>query len=131
MPIRKRVDYGVYWKPAGPELEAIKQSCKSAKRSSVNHCSVSQLQYNPVILSIEVKSDSGTGSESRAQLAVWASAQVNSIRDLLAKRKAEQEVIVLPLLCVRGSAWYLSVFSSTAKDGKVCSHSARPVMVNY
>ncbi|KAH0423167.1 hypothetical protein CcaCcLH18_12364 [Colletotrichum camelliae] len=72
---------------------------------SVNHTPYSALAMSPITVSIETKKNDGSEDVAKAQLSVWASAQILRLRQLIGSD--DPLGITLPLVFVLGSSWQL------------------------
>ncbi|GKT96829.1 LOW QUALITY PROTEIN: hypothetical protein Ct61P_14679 [Colletotrichum tofieldiae] len=78
----------------------------AALPQSINHTEYDPLRQAPISVSIETKKPGGSEDAAKAQLSVWASAQILRLRQLLGG--SEDPVgITLPLLFVSGPTWQL------------------------
>ncbi|OIW22439.1 hypothetical protein CONLIGDRAFT_563285, partial [Coniochaeta ligniaria NRRL 30616] len=80
-------------------------------RQSVNQTSYVAISLKPIAVSIETKADGASG-EGRAQLAIWAAAWHERMRQFLAadsgSSSVSRRVVTLPVVLVVEHAWVLS-----------------------
>ncbi|KAL9108747.1 MAG: hypothetical protein Q9227_006543 [Pyrenula ochraceoflavens] len=108
----KLVDFAISLEPsqvtstAFRNLDVIPYSSPTPK--SFNQTPMNTVANRPIALSIETRSQSGSGDEARVQLAVWSSAHFKRLELLLeesAQAPKEQHILpVLPLLSFEGSS---------------------------
>lgn len=78
----------------------------------------------PIVISIETKPEGENLQQAYVQLAVWTSAHMNRLRQLLTDTNAAATAAVLPhlsLLVAQGSQWSFLIASRDA-DGTTVSH---------
>ncbi|GKT51847.1 uncharacterized protein ColSpa_12028 [Colletotrichum spaethianum] len=93
---------------------------------SINQTEYGPLSMSPISVSIETKKNDGSEDMAKAQLSVWASAQILRLRQLIGSD--EPLGITLPLVFVLGSTWQL-LFAVERKDriaffGSLANNSA-------
>ncbi|KAI8254515.1 hypothetical protein K4K53_009037 [Colletotrichum sp. SAR 10_77] len=91
---------------------------------SVNHTDYAALAMSPITVSIETKKNDGSEDVAKAQLSVWASAQILRLRQLIGSH--EPLGITLPLVFVLGSSWQL--LFAVEKEDRIVS-APRPCCI--
>ncbi|KAK1974208.1 hypothetical protein LZ30DRAFT_608590 [Colletotrichum cereale] len=91
---------------SSPEKKNRKKTKPVASLQSINHTEYDPLRQAPITVSIETKKPGGSEDAAKAQLSVWASAQILRLRQLLGGSE-EPVGITLPLLFVSGPTWQL------------------------
>lgn len=115
------VDWAIVLRPIGSLRGAL--SCvrrhPDGGQLSFNHSRYGPLVDKPIVVSIETKPEGENLQQAYVQLAVWASAHMNRLRQLLTDTNAAATATLLPhlpLLVAQGSQWSFLIASRDA-DG--------------
>ncbi|KAF2872817.1 hypothetical protein BDV95DRAFT_593227 [Massariosphaeria phaeospora] len=111
----KMIDYAVTLGPPLIPTAHVVNGLAASPRKLQRTCNPSEyspLCYNPVALSIETKSPDGRGENGEVQLAVWALAYFNRLRQLI----QDPVTMTLPMLLVTNAQWKLYFASDLAHE---------------
>jgi hypothetical protein len=127
------VDWAIVLRPVGNLRGALSRVRQHADggQLSFNHTRHGPLIDKPIVVSVETKPEGENLQQAYVQLAVWASAHMNLLRQLLIDAAITSTVTVdvadgtilphLPLLIAQGSQWSF-LFASRQADGTTVSH---------
>ncbi|EKG09469.1 hypothetical protein MPH_13489, partial [Macrophomina phaseolina MS6] len=118
----KMVDYAMYLEPSPAMRERIREMLHSHARmepstgvsSSINQTVYAPLRHRPIAVSIETKTPDGNESSAKAQLAVWAAAQLEHMRRL----SPRMHLPTLPLVLISGVDWDVYYVRADEKVGE-------------
>ncbi|GKT96685.1 hypothetical protein Ct61P_14535 [Colletotrichum tofieldiae] len=91
---------------AGDAFSSPRKRKAPTPLQSINHTEYDPLCLAPITVSIETKKPGGSEDGAKAQLSVWASAQILRLRQLLGDPEKPLG-ITFPLLLVTGPTWQL------------------------
>ncbi|GJC89848.1 hypothetical protein ColLi_12686 [Colletotrichum liriopes] len=108
---------------AGDAFSSPRKRKAPTPLQSINHTEYDPLCLAPITVSIETKKPGGSEDGAKAQLSVWASAQILRLRQLLGDPEKPLG-ITFPLLLVTGPTWQL-LFAVEKEDCIVSRRSLR------
>jgi hypothetical protein len=128
----KMVDWAIVLRPVGNLRDALSRARRQPDggQLSFNHSRYGPLVDKPIVVSVETKPEGENLQHAYVQLAVWASAHLTRLRQLLADTVASTAgdtaaapIILphIPVLIAQGSQWSF-LFASRDLQGRTVSH---------
>lgn len=127
----KMVDYAIYLHPSESMERKIQHTLRGQApgTQSVNQTMSSSLRRRPIAINLETKVPFSGGETADVQLAIWMSAGITRLRQMLSECGNQgEDVPAMPALSMHGHDLHLSVFKALQHQN-VSLISGRPVKI--